>query len=105
MAARLRIRHVTLHLGGALIAVALLCAIPAIGARWLGERAAYTLVIPALAASSFVVGFVWKVAGWMRAPIAFRIALTTGQHKSQPALPLRPRAKQISRPSGDQAGS
>ena len=43
--------------------------------------ATIALALPALAALFFVAGFSWKVARWMRAPIAFRIALTTGQHR------------------------
>ena len=84
------VRHVTLHLGGALLALALLCAIPAISGRWLGAHASFTLVLMVGAAVVFLVGFIWKIARWMGAPIPFRIALTTGQHRSLPSLAYDP---------------
>jgi nitrate reductase gamma subunit len=42
-----------------------------------------------VATAIFVAGFAWKVAGWMRAPVAFRIPLTVGQQASLPGLPRR----------------
>ena len=86
MFARLAIRHLTLHLGGALTAVALLCAIPAFGARWLGAHASWTLIMLMGSATCFSVGFTWKILRWMRAPIAFRIPLTTGQQRALPSI-------------------
>jgi len=81
MAAHGPVRHVSFHFGSALLAVSLLCAIAAFCAPSIGSMATVSLALPALAALFFVVGFSWKVARWMRAPIAFRIALTTGQHR------------------------
>ncbi len=82
MFGRLRFRHLALHLGSALLAVTILCAIPVISAPGLRARPALALLLPAGAATCCLVGFIWKVWRWMRAPIAFRIALTTGQHRT-----------------------
>lgn len=81
MAAHGSVRHVSFHFGSALLAVSLLCAIAVLCAPSLGSMAIFALTLPAFAALFFVVGFSWKVARWMRAPIAFRIPLTTGQHR------------------------
>ena len=82
MAARSHARHVTVHLGSALTAVACICLAAQFGSRWLGMRALVTLGVPILAIVSFVVGFSVKVLRWMVAPVPFRIPLTLGQQRS-----------------------
>ena len=73
-------RHLSLHLGGALGAVAVACAVPALISVLLGR---HWLLFAMLAAATGVlalgVAFVWKVGRWMRAPVPFRIPLTLGQ--------------------------
>jgi nitrate reductase gamma subunit len=80
MAAHGSVRHVSFHFGSALLAVSLLCAIAVFCVPSIGSVATVAMATPAFAALFFVVGFSWKVARWMRAPIAFRIPLTAGQH-------------------------
>src|SRR5512142_2944661 len=75
------VRHVWFHFGSALLAVLLLCAVPAACARSIGALAGIALALPIGAALVFVLGFSWKIARWMRAPIPFRITLTTGQQR------------------------
>jgi len=81
MGARSAARHVWFHLGSALLAVVVLCVVPAVGARSLEGFAAGILALPFAAALLFTLRFCWKIACWMRAPIPFRISLTTGQHR------------------------
>jgi len=86
MFARLATRHLTLHLGGALTAVVSLCAIPAFGARWLAAHASWVQFMLMGALACFCVGITRKIARWMRAPVAFRIPLTTGQQRALPSI-------------------
>lgn len=72
------------HAGGSLAAVLLLAAIPLVGAGLLGLRAPFALAVPALALAFFVVGASLRVARWMRAPVPFRIPVTTGQQAFLP---------------------
>jgi nitrate reductase gamma subunit len=81
MAAPSAVRHVWFHFGSALLAVLVLCAASFAAAGSLGRFAAVALVLPVGAALLFVLGFSLKVVRWMRSPIPFRIALTTGQHR------------------------
>jgi nitrate reductase gamma subunit len=74
--------HLFLHLSGALVAVAVACAIPAfsvfpLGAHW----PLLVIAMVAVAPVTLLVAFVWKVARWMRAPLPFRIPLTVGQQQ------------------------
>jgi len=76
-------RHLSLHLGGALGAVVVACAVPALIAGLLGARWPLLVVaVAVLVVLAFATTFVWKVLRWMRAPVAFRIPLTVGQQKS-----------------------
>ncbi len=89
------------HAGGSLAAVLVLAAIPLVGAGLLGLRAPFALGVPALALTLFVVGVTLRVARWMRAPVPFRIPVTTGQ---QAFLPwLRPRRLGSPRGAGEVA--
>jgi nitrate reductase gamma subunit len=83
-------RHLTVHLGGSLAAVALGGGVPALAVAVLGGRATLLLVVVAALVLAPVVAtatFVWKVMRWLRAPVPFRIPLTVGQQKSLTSLP------------------
>jgi nitrate reductase gamma subunit len=69
------------HIGGALAAVAAACALPVLMAWLLGPHWPVLLLPLGLAPLALVVLFVAKVARWMRAPVPFRIPLTTGQQR------------------------
>ncbi len=82
-------RHLAVHIGGALAAVAVACALPALMAWLLGSHWPVLLLPLGLAPLALVVLFVAKVARWMRAPVPFRVPLTTGQQRGLPTLPRR----------------
>jgi len=44
----------------------------------------FGVVIPYLAFATFVGGFLWRIAGWVRTPVPFNITTTAGQQKSLP---------------------
>lgn len=67
-----------------LFAVIILVLIPSMGVGALGLHALFGVVIPYLAFLCFVVGFVWHVLEWAKAPVPFRIPTTCGQQKSLP---------------------
>jgi len=75
-------RHLAVHAGGALVAVALACAVPLLASVLTGHSWAFPLSVLALAIAAMLVGFVAKVLRWMRAPVPFRIPLTVGQQRS-----------------------
>ena len=76
-------RHLSLHLGGALGAVVVACAVPALMAPLLGAHCPQlVLAVAVLAFLAFAAALVWKVLRWMRAPVPFRIPLTLGQQRS-----------------------
>ncbi len=56
-----------------------LVGIDGLGLRWL-----FGAAIPYAAAALFLGGFVYKVLGWARSPVPFRIPTTCGQQKSLP---------------------
>jgi nitrate reductase gamma subunit len=80
-------RHLTIHLGGALAAALIACAVPVLAAALLGHGWALLLVVFALAVPTMLVAFSAKVLGWLRSPVAFRIPLTTGQQRSLRSIP------------------
>ncbi len=49
-----------------------------------GLQVVFGVIIPYLALLTFVVGFVYKVLGWSRSAVPFRIPTTAGQQKSLP---------------------
>lgn len=67
-----------------LIAVLVLAFIAWFGVEAAGLTPLFGIVIPYLAAVIFVVGFIWKVIGWTRSVVPFRITTTCGQQKSLP---------------------
>ena len=44
----------------------------------------FGVVIPYLAIGIFIIGIIWRVLGWARSPVPFRIPTTGGQQKSLP---------------------
>ena len=75
-------RHTVLHLCCALGAVAVACVAPALACLLLGAHGAWLVVaVGAVAPLALIATFSWKVARWMRTPVAFRIPLTVGQQK------------------------
>lgn len=75
-------RHLTMHLGGALAAVFVACAVPMSAVALTGRGWLVVLSVAALAAPIVIVGFIAKVLRWIRVPVAFRIPLTVGQQRS-----------------------
>ena len=75
-------RHTVMQLGGALGSVAVACVVPVLAAMLMGARGALLVVaVLAVAPLALLATFIWKVARWMRTPVAFRIPLTVGQQK------------------------
>ena len=50
----------------------------------IGLQVVFGIMIPYLALLTFIVGFVYKVMGWSRSAVPFRIPTTGGQQKSLP---------------------
>jgi len=50
----------------------------------IGLQFVFGIIIPYLALLTFIVGFVYKVMGWSRSAVPFRIPTTGGQQKSLP---------------------
>jgi nitrate reductase gamma subunit len=65
-------------------AVIALVLIAYVGVAAANLQAVFGIVIPYLALAVFIVGFVWKVVGWGRSPVPFRIPTTCGQQKTLP---------------------
>ena len=82
-------RHLALHIGGALAAALAVCVLPALVATGLGDLWTLVLLPLSLAPLVVLVLFIDKVAGWMRAPVPFRVPLTVGQQRGLPSLPRR----------------
>ncbi len=67
-----------------LVAVLLLLLLVYAGVEVAGLKTLFGVVIPYLAILIFVVGFIWRVMGWARSPVPFRIPSTCGQQKTLP---------------------
>jgi nitrate reductase gamma subunit len=67
----------------ALVLVVGLLALGTLGATP-GLQWTFAVALPYLAVTLFLVGMVWKVVGWARVPVPFRIPTTTGQQRSLP---------------------
>jgi nitrate reductase gamma subunit len=65
-----------------LVAVVALVLIALLASAGLGV--VFGVVVPYAAIVVFIVGFVWKVVGWARSPVPFRIPTTCGQQQSLP---------------------
>lgn len=66
-----------------LIAVFVLFLLAYVG-QAIGLEFVFGVIIPYLAIIVFVVGFAYRVVGWARSPVPFRITTTCGQQKSLP---------------------
>lgn len=80
-------RALALHLGNAVGAVALVCAVPALGALLLRNHWSLVLLPVAAAPAIFVVAFIGRLWRWIRTPIPFRVPLTTGQQHGLASIP------------------
>ena len=67
-----------------LIAVLVLAAVAWFGAALVGLNVLFAVVIPCLALTIFVLGFLYRLLGWARSPVPFHIPTTCGQQKSHP---------------------
>lgn len=68
----------------ALVAVIALVLVAVLGVDAIGLRYVFGVIIPYLAGAIFVIGVVWRIVGWARVPVPFRIPTTCGQAKSLP---------------------
>jgi nitrate reductase gamma subunit len=67
-----------------LFAVIGLVLLAVLGVGTAGLNTLFGVVIPYVAGAIFVIGIVWRVVGWGRIPVPFRIPTTCGQGKSLP---------------------
>jgi nitrate reductase gamma subunit len=67
-----------------LLAVLLLFLLAYVGVEALGLQVLFGVIFPYLAVITFVAGFAYRVMGWARAAVPFRIPTTAGQHMSLP---------------------
>jgi nitrate reductase gamma subunit len=67
-----------------LIAVIILFLMAYLGVQVPGLKYVFGIVIPYLAILTFILGFAFKIIGWSRTAVPFRIPTTGGQHKSLP---------------------
>ena len=67
-----------------LIAVIVLFLFAYVGVETAGLQVVFGLIIPYLAVLTFIIGFAYRVMGWARSPVPFRIPTTCGQQKSLP---------------------
>ncbi len=55
-----------------------------IGAETVGLKSLFGIYIPYIAFAIFIIGVTWRVIGWARIPVPFRIPTTSGQEKTLP---------------------
>lgn len=67
-----------------LIAVIVLFLLAYMGVEVGGLRIVFGIVIPYLAVITFIGGVIYRILGWARSPVPFRIPTTAGQQKSLP---------------------
>ncbi len=68
----------------ALLAVAILVLFVFIGVWGLGLYSLFAIIIPYAAIATFIIGFIYRVLKWARAPVPFHIPTICGQQKSLP---------------------
>ncbi len=68
----------------ALLSVIALILIVSGGVGWLGWQSLFGVIIPYAAIIIFIIGFVYRVLKWARAPVPFHIPTVAGQQKSLP---------------------
>jgi nitrate reductase gamma subunit len=66
------------------VMVSILALIPWLGVWACDLRYVFGVIIPYAAIIVFIVGMVYRVIGWARSPVPFRIPTTAGQQKSLP---------------------
>lgn len=88
-----------MSMGAAIVLFAALCAIPWLGISALDLRTCFGVAIPYAAWALFLSGVVWKIIGWAKVPVPFRIPTTCGQQKSLPWI----KPAKIDNPSTDAA--
>jgi nitrate reductase gamma subunit len=64
--------------------VTVLVLIPLVGVWAFDMRVLFGIIIPYLAFLTFFVGLIYRVIGWGRSPVPFRIPTTAGQQKTLP---------------------
>jgi nitrate reductase gamma subunit len=64
--------------------VTVLVLIPLVGVWAFDMRVLFGIIIPYLAFLTFFVGLIYRVIGWARSPVPFRIPTTGGQQKTLP---------------------
>ena len=79
----------------ALLAVAILVLFVFIGVWGLGLHSLFAVIIPYAAIATFIIGFIYRVLKWARAPVPFHIPTICGQQKSLPWI----KANNIESPS------
>ncbi len=67
-----------------LIAVVALFLVAYVGTEAAGLQALFGIAVPYLAFLVFLAGFIYRILGWARSPVPFRIPSTCGQQKSLP---------------------
>lgn len=67
-----------------LIAVVLLFALAYMGVEAAGLQLLFGVIVPYIALLVFIAGFVYRVMGWARSAVPFKIPTTGGQQKSLP---------------------
>ncbi|MBI3013720.1 MAG: sulfate reduction electron transfer complex DsrMKJOP subunit DsrM [Candidatus Tectomicrobia bacterium] len=67
-----------------LLLVLVLAAVPFLGSLVEPLRLLFGVLAPYAALTLFLLGVAWRVAGWARSPVPFRIPTTCGQQKSLP---------------------
>jgi nitrate reductase gamma subunit len=67
-----------------LIVVILLFLLAYVGVEAAGLEVLFGVILPYVAVLFFIVGFLYRVMGWARSPVPFRIPTTCGQQKSLP---------------------
>ena len=70
----------------ALVGVAALVLVGLVG-YWADLEILFGVALPGAALLIFLVGIVWRVIGWARSPVPFKITTTCGQHRSLDWLP------------------
>lgn len=68
----------------ALISVTVLGLLAYFGVETMGLKSIFGVLVPYVAVTIFVVGFVRKVMNWAKSPVPFRIPTTCGQQQSLP---------------------
>ena len=67
-----------------LIAVIMLFLLAYVGVETAGLQFLFGIIIPYLAVIAFIGGVIYRIVGWARSPVPFRITTTAGQQQSLP---------------------